>query len=226
MSEDVYFPNSGSYRIEVTAKGDLVHGVGPEMELLIDGQSKGSVFVNTTIPENYIFEVEISAGTHEVTIAFNNDFWDPATRVDRNLYVDKIKILSSTGYATTIAIEAEQMSYHTNGAQTGGYWLLWSNGTMSEDVNFPNTGTYHIEITAKGDLAHGIGPEMELLIDGQTQGTVLVNTSTPEVYIFEVEVSAGTHEVTIAFNNDFWDPATRVDRNLYVDKITISYHLP
>jgi hypothetical protein len=221
MSQDVDFPNAGTYSFEITAKGDLANSVGPEMELLIDGQSQGTVFVNTNIPEVYIFEVEVSAGTHEVAIAFNNDYYDTAQGADRNLYVDKIAIVPSPNYLTTDVIEAEQMGYHANGAQTGDYWLLWSNGTMDEDVGFLNTGTYHFEITAKGDLADGVGAEMQLLIDGQSKGIVFVNTNTPEVYLFKVEVSAGIHEVSIAFNNDYYDPAQGVDRNLYVDKIAI-----
>ena len=123
-----------------------------------------------------------------------------------------------------MVIEAEEMSYHANGAQIGDYWLLWSAGTMNEDVDFPATGIYHFEIAAKGDLALGVGPEMELLIDGQSKGTVFVNTNTSAVFTFKVEVSAGWHEVAIGFNNDYYDPAG-IDRNLYVDKITISYPL-
>jgi hypothetical protein len=225
MDEDVGFLNTGTYHFEITAKGDLADGVGAEMQLLIDGQSKGIVFVNTNTPEIFKFEAEVSAGTHEVAIAFNNDYYDSAKDLDRNLYVDKINILSSTGYVTTTVIEAEQMSYHANGAQDGAFWLLWANGTMNEDVSFPNSGTYRIEITAKGDLANGVGPEMQMLIDGQSQGIVFVNTNTPDIYIFEVEVSAGTHELIIAFNNDYYDPVQGVDRNLYVDKIAISYPL-
>jgi hypothetical protein len=225
INADVDFPNAGTHRFEITAKADLAYGVGPEMELLIDGQSKGTVFVNTTDPEVFTFEADVSSGTHEVTIAFNNDYYDPVQGLDRNLYVDKIVIVSSAGYLTTDVIEAEEMTDHDNGVQTGDYWLLWSNGTMSEDVYFPNTGTYLIEITAKGDLADGVGPEMQLFIDGQSKGSVFVNTNTPEIYTFEIVVSAGTHEVAVAFNNDYYDPAQGVDRNLYVDKIAISYHL-
>jgi hypothetical protein len=128
---------------------------------------------------------------------------------------------ASFPYSDRQVIEAEQMSYHANGAQTGDYWNLWSNGTMNEDVYFPDSGTYLIEITAKGALANGVGPEMQLRIDGQSKGSVFVNTNSPEIYTFEVEVSAGTHEVSIAFNNDYYDPARGVDRNLYVDKIAV-----
>lgn len=51
-------------------------------------------------------------------------------------------------------------------AQDGDYWYLWENGTMNEDIYFAYPGSYCFEIIAKGDLAYGVGPEMELLIDG------------------------------------------------------------
>ena len=65
------------------------------------------------------------------------------------------------------SFEAEEMSYHANGEQREDYWLIWGNGTMSEDVNFPDTGVYRFGIIAKGRLAYDIGPEMGLLIDGE-----------------------------------------------------------
>jgi hypothetical protein len=223
MSEDVEFSATGTYHFEIEAKGDLANDVGPEMELLIDGERMGSVFVNTTASAIFTFEIEVAAGWHEVAIGFNNDYYVSGEGIDRNLYVDKITILAPIGYTNTMVIEAEQMSYHANGAQEGDYWLLWSNGSMSEDVEFSATGTYHFEIEAKGDLANGVGPEMELLIDGQRMGSVFVNTTASAIITFEIEVAAGWHEVAIAFNNDYCDPASGTDRNLYVDKITISY---
>jgi hypothetical protein len=122
----------------------------------------------------------------------------------------------------SVVIEAEEMDYHANGAQTGDFWNLWANGTMSEEVDFPNTRTYRFEVIAKGKLAYDIGPEMGLLIDGVlVDNAVLVNTTTPETFVFDTEVSEGVHEVAIRFYNDLWIPPD-VDRNLYVDKITIT----
>ena len=94
---------------------------------------------------------------------------------------------------------------------------------MRDTAYFPSSGTYVIEIAAKGDLANGEGPQMELLVDGNSKGKVFVNTNSPEIYTFELEVSPGNHEVSIAFNNDYCDPPNGADRNLFVDKISISY---
>jgi hypothetical protein len=134
--------------------------------------------------------------------------------------------LSSSGGSggannSEILIEAEDMSFHANGAQKGAGWLLWSNGTMSEEIDFLDTGIYRFEIAAKGDLANGVGPEMEVLIDGDRKGTVFVNTETPNIYGFDIEISAGRHNFAIGFINDLYEPSQNIDRNLYVDDIFI-----
>ncbi len=123
----------------------------------------------------------------------------------------------------TTTIEAEDMNYHANGTQIGTEWLLWANGTMNEEVDFPDTGIYHFEITARGDLAHGVGPEMHLIIDGETRGTHSVDTDKAQIFVFDIQVSAGLHNLAIGFSNDFYDPAQGHDRNLYVNDIIILF---
>jgi len=81
------------------------------------------------------------------------------------------------------------MDYHSNGAQSGDSWLLWANGTMTENIDFPETGIYRFKIIAKGSLVDGIGPKMELLIDGRIKDIDYVNTTIPEAFIFDVEIS-------------------------------------
>ena len=125
------------------------------------------------------------------------------------------------GYNTEIVIEAENMSFHANGTQKGENWLLWSNGTISEEVDFTESGIYRFEILAKGDLAQGVGPEMQFVIDGEIKDSIFVNTNQSQIYIFDIEVSAGTHEIAVGFKNDLYDPARGIDRNLYVNNIVI-----
>jgi hypothetical protein len=125
------------------------------------------------------------------------------------------------GSFADIVLQAEDLSYHANGMQSGEDWLLWSNGTMSDRVEFPQSGLYRFEIMARGRLAHGIGPEMELIIGGISKGTVFVNTTNHDIFEFDVELSAGSHEVAVGFNNDYYDKENGIDRNLYVDYIVI-----
>jgi hypothetical protein len=222
MEEEVYFPTDGNYRFEIIAKADLAYSIGPEMELIVDGETRHSVFVNSTAPQSYVFNVEIPEGAHEIAIGFYNDYYDAAAWIDRNLYVDKTIIAFIVTGSFSTAVEAEEMSYHANGGQSGDSWILYMNGTMEEDVYFPADGTYRFDIIAKADLAYSIGPEMELIVDGETRGSIFVNSTTPQSYTFNVEVSEGTHEIAIGFYNDYYDASAGIDRNLYVDKIVIT----
>jgi hypothetical protein len=61
---------------------------------------------------------------------------------------------------------------------------------------------------------------MELRIDKKKVGAVTVKSSDWAVYTINAYVAAGTREVAIAFVNDYKD--WKGDRNLYVDKITIT----
>ena len=51
-------------------------------------------------------------------------------------------------------------------------------------------------------------------------GTVTVDSSEWAVYTIKADVSSGTHEVAVAFTNDYYKSPE--DRNLYVDKITLT----
>jgi len=118
-----------------------------------------------------------------------------------------------------VTIEAESMSIKTTGGPTTGGWNIWSNGNIADDVNFSMEGTYTLEVTAKGNFAGGAWPIMEVWIDQTVVETFTVDSSSWAVYTIEVYVTSGTHEVAIAFTNDYYTPPQ--DRNLYVDKVTI-----
>jgi len=125
------------------------------------------------------------------------------------------------GTATVpVTIEAEVMPTRTTGGGTSDGWNIWSNGYIETDVSFPNTGRYRFTIYARGQVAAGVPPDMELRIDQQAVKKIAVPASTYTQYVIDTDVTRGTHKVAIAFTNDYYnDPE---DRNLYVDKMTIS----
>ena len=61
---------------------------------------------------------------------------------------------------------------------------------------------------------------MEVRIDQTPVGTVTVDSSSWTAYMIQASISRGPHEVAIAFINDYWKNPD--DRNLYVDKVTIT----
>ncbi len=163
--------------------------------------------------------------TYYIALTAYDSYDNESNRSNQVVGVAKLQTNSST--TTTPAtigtvIEAEEMSYHANGAQQGEFWNLWANGVMSEQFNFSYADVYRFVIIAKGSLAYGVGPEMGLIIDGVIKRTVFVNSETPAVYVFNVALTRGIHEFAIGFYNDYHDASSGIDRNLYVDKTIIT----
>ncbi len=126
--------------------------------------------------------------------------------------------ISSTP-AFTVTLEAENMPIKTTGDARPPGWILSDEGYIAEEVNFPSTGSYQFTLRAFGNFIGGEWPKAELRIDRATQAIVTVagTNYTDFTAIFSVE--AGTHEVAVAFINDYWDPPD--DRNLWVDWLRI-----
>lgn len=135
------------------------------------------------------------------------------------------RIIDLEGLYSTV-IEAEEMQHSTGGMHGPDAWNLWGNGELWEDHYFHGVFCT-VEIRARGQLANGIGPEMELMIDNETIGKVFVNNIDYQVFEFlEVNISEGDHRITIRYQNDLYDPDNGLDRNLIVDKIIIIHQTP
>jgi hypothetical protein len=112
------------------------------------------------------------------------------------------------------------MPTKTIGTPTDQGWEIWGNGYIEAPVNFPSTSQYRFVINARGDSAVGIAAIMELRIDQQPVGMTLVPATTWSPYVIDANVSSGSHNVAIAFTNDYYNPPD--DRNLYVQNMAIS----
>jgi hypothetical protein len=120
----------------------------------------------------------------------------------------------------TLTIEAEDMPIKTTGVPITGGWNIWGNGYIADDIDFATGGTVSFEVLAMGSYAGGAWPIMEVRIDQIPMGTITVDSSSWTTYTIQASITSGTHEVAIAFINDYFNPPD--DRNLYVDKVTIT----
>jgi endoglucanase len=102
----------------------------------------------------------------------------------------------------------------------GAAWNLWSNGYVESPLTFPSATTYTFIIRAKGSVAGGVWPNMELRIDGVTKATAVVNATTFTNYTSPLALSAGVHTIAVVFTNDATIGGE--DRNLYVAKVNIN----
>jgi glucose/arabinose dehydrogenase/mono/diheme cytochrome c family protein len=126
---------------------------------------------------------------------------------------------SSTLQAFDVTLEAENMPIKTNGDLRPQIWVLWENGYIAENVNFPDTRPYQFTLRAMGNLVEDEWSQAELRIDQDAKAVITVSADGLTEFTVEFTVDAGAHEVAIAFINDLDSPPD--NRNLYVDWLRI-----
>jgi hypothetical protein len=124
--------------------------------------------------------------------------------------------------ADTMHAEAEELGGSV-GQASGGVWALSSNGTITAPVDASADGDYVVRVRAYGQQAGPDLPNMTVEVDGLLAQSfdVAETSAAPGEFTVDVAMTAGPHQVTVAFTNDFYDAAVPADRNLYVDWIEV-----
>jgi hypothetical protein len=116
----------------------------------------------------------------------------------------------------------------------GGVWSVGyvqaCNGSIQTPFSAPVAGTYAITVDAGGMYGVGGWPNMQLLVDGVSQGSLTVAVAAPNTsgYTFSVVgLGAGSHTLAVAFTNDAYDLTNpNPDRNLYIVDVVIGPPAP
>ena len=103
--------------------------------------------------------------------------------------------------------------------------VLYSDRHIDEQISFPSSTDYAFTFQARGDYAGESWPILELRIDGNPVGQVVVNSNTYQPFEILANISQGNHQVSLAFINDYYDPGVE-DRNLYLDYLRIELGQP
>ncbi len=110
----------------------------------------------------------------------------------------------------------------------GGRWAIISAGSVKAEFTLPRAGEYALRAIASGDKAGGASPELEMQLDRKKVKVFSVNAPREKERPYEIRqrLTAGKHELTARFINDFYDKdipdRSQRDRNLYVDSLEIS----
>lgn len=109
------------------------------------------------------------------------------------------------------------------GSASGGFWNLFSNGTLTTTINVTGTGSHTLRIRAYGQQAGPDVAKMNVLIDGVVaqQFDVPAVAAAPAIYTLQRTLNAGAHTFVVEFTNDYYDAATAADRNLLVDYVEV-----
>lgn len=132
------------------------------------------------------------------------------------------QVLERPVKSTKQYFEAESIGSSV-GAASGGFWNLWSNGSLQTRADFPASGDYIIRVRAGAQQA---GPDparmaIELGAVELTMFDVTNDRADPMVFEHTARIDEGQHFVSVSFTNDYYDRDNGADRNLYVDWIEI-----
>jgi len=120
-----------------------------------------------------------------------------------------------------VVIEPSDM-VHTSGRPEDDGWVLVRNAALRYEV-FLVDQIEAVEVLAKGSSADFVGAKMVVRLAGEVLGEVEVSDRGFDRYSFPASVSEERGLLEISFTNDYRDPETGEDRNLYVDKAMMKY---
>jgi hypothetical protein len=67
---------------------------------------------------------------------------------------------------------------------------------------------------------------MEVALDGVRLGRTAVDAPFPRFYERACDLAAGPHEVRLTFLNDYYDPATGANRDLFLKRLIVYQNEP
>ncbi len=110
-----------------------------------------------------------------------------------------------------------------NGLLTDHAYLLMTEGQARYPIKQLAQGKYRIEIRAYSTEALGEHAKMQVQLHGVPLQTfeVLAQKTAPKTYTLETELSDKQRALSIHFLNDYYDPETGSDRNLFIENINI-----
>ena len=91
ISQDVILP-AGMYEFNVEAKGDKAQGVGPHIKVKFNGIDAMDAYVDSEDWRYYPGIIVVDYSLNRIEIIYDNDYYNPETKEDRNLYIDSVKL--------------------------------------------------------------------------------------------------------------------------------------
>lgn len=95
---------------------------------------------------------------------------------------------------------------------------LYKDGTFTKEMILP-AGIYEVRINAKGQKAGGMWPHMIIRFNGVDIMDAYIDKGSYDIYSGIAIVDYPVNELDILYDNDYYDPETKEDRNLYIDGI-------
>ena len=197
--------------LTVRARGTIAGGVGPVMQVLVAGKRVASTEVKATAFTDHVFPLSAAvAPGARIDVVFSNDA--TVSGKDRNLYVEAVRVngatLRPTDAGATVDLGSGAAALDGQNVIDGRGDLLWNAALR---LRAPGES---LVVRARASLADGVGPTMQLFVDGVAAGSVAVKSTAYADYRFALK-TLPSQRVDIVFPND--GASGSEDRNLYVD---------
>jgi hypothetical protein len=226
------FIRTGDYILRFRAFGEQAGPEAPKMRVKFDGKELDTFDVKNEKPKPFEVRVKAEAGRHPIAVAYLNNYVDQTNsdlklRGDRNLFVDSVEIegpLDGKPAPMVAAIEARRWKVPKGAELVDGKALLFASGAEAvAEVNFSVKDEYLIRVHAYGEQAGDELPKLKVTLGGKELRVFEINATRggEDVHDVRVSVEAGKQPLGVAFVNDFYDPAHKADRNLWVPAVEI-----
>jgi GH35 family endo-1,4-beta-xylanase len=206
LSAPVTIPVAGTYRYDFWARGYPAAGQDPIAELHLDSTLYGAFTVGAGL-QHYAPEWVLPAGNHTMKVSFTNDA--VVGSEDRNLFVDAVVLRPKHRAGRQ---ECHPIQVATMGVKEGatlndyGWGVLFTVGAYKEAVSVTKSGWYTLRL-----VGYGFGsPQqaaLEMRVDGVRRTTWMLASqpwgSAGSTYEVNVYLERGTHELALAFTNDY-----------------------
>lgn len=127
----------------------------------------------------------------------------------------------STEQVGRFEAEEEGPGCNADGLDPAFHNLCSEGNTVGSSFNVPAATSIRITVRAYGVRAGDDLPRVALVIDDAEESQTDINgtEASPEELEFNVELSAGTHDIAVRFMNDFYEPPA--NRDLIIDWINV-----
>ncbi len=188
----------------------------------VDGQRLGAAQSVTAQhgagSQAFNFAPSLTPGTHQVSIAFVNDLWNPGVG-DRNLYVEGITLGG-------VAVPVSNGALYSNGSVTAAVTKPSTTATVPTPTPVSTPITSDTLVLNLSEDAFQGDAQFTVSVDGKSLGaaqtvTALHGAGASQAFAFNGQFGPGAHDLAVTFINDNWNPGVG-DRNLYVNGATLN----
>ena len=154
----------------------------------------------------------LAAGDVTVRLSFLNDFWDEASRDDRNVLADRLTVRRANGGDVVHTFEFEAGRYDDCGGVGSDHWNIWGECSIEASFTLAEDGRYDVEVVAWADQAGDEFARLGVFVETDTEraaGGRAIKSKLAELHqqFLGLAVDADSEDVRAAYGLfvDLWE---------------------